>query len=294
MTEPGSQTVDNPNFEAIIGREIPQAQIKESVQRIGSFYGLPSDRVERADTAKAFIVGLEEYGMLRAKKIREDIELASNIQSSRTPANLAEENLLIKEGEWNDSLKNNPEKLQALVEQISGEADDDIVGECLQGKDGRVILVIKDKPGINRVDVINHEVVHALSLGAYGEGEGFQSFDPVLGRYDYTPLNEAATELMSLCEKYPGVSLERLYMALGKGPTRVAYQEEVMRLIAIMVSSSLDGGTPFTAQDLARHYFQPRKSIVDDKTRDFIADLNSHMAPSSERTVNALVESMEI
>ncbi len=272
-----SQTVSSEiKKQTVVGERIPQEKVSAIAVDFGSFYGLPSETIERAKQAEAYYVDEDEFTQAYKEQVREDLMWAIETAEQHTAeTNSIEYSLLKRENQDLQRLKEHPEELEVLIAKIAGQIDSRTLGKSISKRDGKELIIIrKTVSPKNRKFILEHEMLHVLSSSGFEGGTGFVYYDPLLG-YLNNSLNEGTTQAMLLHKRYPAATMHRITDFLRKNPDFL-YADETNKVLNVLNTTNLPGGIPFSIMDLSKHYFSQRTSMLVDKSQELIQNLEQH------------------
>lgn len=241
----------NNEFNLTTTQEIPPQKVAEVTQRFGDFYNLAPDIIDRGKNTRAYLINDHQFIAFNKQYVRDELEIASKLTAAHNKG---------------------PKNLEQMIESHLALEVQRVGGKFIHQKNGERKIFIMDRPNINSNSILDHEVLHALASQSFSEGGGFGYFDPVSGNLN-TLLNEATVEVLRLSARYPKVPMRTLATALRDSPGASCYPQEVSNLMSAILITHLTDGKPYSAQDLAKVYFQARTDRLTDNSDILITQL---------------------
>ncbi len=222
---------------------IPTERLLHSAQRYQKFFGFPESYLDRLRTTTAYSATREQMVDRYVTSTRQQIEKIDEFCNSAS-------SLLPKDKEELVAEKKRLEK--EIEEGRFLEEIDSTHGQFIIDRDGRRTIVIKKNLGDEEQEVIDHEVLHALST----ENTHSQGLSWIMGdSEEFGLLNEAGTELLRVAEQNPGLNVLELYGKHQSGELNiVAYGDQVRILLTLLALAHVNQ-VPLSMKDVAEYYF---------------------------------------
>ncbi len=241
------------------------AGVRERVGNLGEFLGIPPEAIERGKRTEVYVVSPEDLAR----------EVTNHLKSIG----------LLPETDFQDLTFDAVAKLfgtsaREIKDQRVARAVEEVKkigGISLPQEHGRSLVLVRDKAGMPRNEVIDHELLHAMADREPGGKTGFQESD---GK-DHV-LNEATVEVLRLACTNPNDSPDVLWSKMKKGELRSPHTRSVSALLGAMVATHL-GERPVAYQELSEAYFEG-------DGLGFKMDLVSRSHSKHRRTSKKLVE----
>jgi hypothetical protein len=114
-------------------------------------------------------------------------------------------------------------------------------------------IIIKENGPFSRSHSINHELNHAESEDGEGNGGFIRKIEAFIG-FENRNINEATTEILTLKEEYPDLSIKEMASKIKTGEIEAGYGDYVLSMLGVINATS-QNENPFTINDLANCYY---------------------------------------
>lgn len=252
-----------PHFEShsdLPFQRVEQSVVDETSERIGIAYDLEPELVDRGKSTAIFLVSDEDYLREKANDLYAQFDgntdALRHYTQSRVPIFLGEEEILAtlhKHIDRIDSL-NQEQKRQMTFQMAQRQLRRGSVGFFSRRQDGsRVIFVSSTIPEIELQDYLEHELIHSIAHGGFGEQGGFKDFIPAFkagGELTMDILDEGGAEILRL-----GINGSTLEDIRESGSVLDSMYPNETDYLLYTLASTLHFPKPITIKDFAKDYF---------------------------------------